>query len=75
MPYVPGREGVGVVKSGHLLPPGKTYWFETSGSMAELVTADEDRAIEVPYGIDDGTAAGSASPASRRGSPSSGAPS
>lgn len=61
VPYIPGREGVGVVKAGHLLPPGRTYWFETGatgGSMAELVTVDENRAIEVPYGLDEGTAAG-----------------
>lgn len=60
MPYIPGREGVGVVRAGHLLPPGRTYWFETGGtggSMAELVTVDENRAIEVPYGLDEGTAA------------------
>ena len=60
VPYIPGREGVGVVKAGHLLPPGRTYWFETGakgGSLAELVTVDEDRAIEVPYGLDEGTAA------------------
>jgi NADPH2:quinone reductase len=56
VPYVPGREGVGVVKTGHLLPTGKAYWFETGatgGSMAEFVTVDENRAIEVPYGLDE----------------------
>ena len=63
VPYVPGKEGVGVVKAGHLLPAGKAYWFETRagmgahGSFAELVSVDEDRTIEVPYGLDEATAA------------------
>jgi NADPH2:quinone reductase len=63
VPYVPGKEGVGVVKAGHLLPAGKAYWFETRGglggpgSFAELVSVEEDRTIEVPYGLDGPTAA------------------
>jgi len=55
-PYVPGVEGVGRSEDGRRL------WFETGagylgdGSMAERAATAEERAIELPDGVDDALA-------------------
>jgi NADPH:quinone reductase len=60
-PYIPGSEGVGRVLSSSRLPPGARVYFETrrgGGSLAERVLIDDDTGIELPEGVDDGTAIG-----------------
>ena len=64
LPYVPGVQGVGEVLRGDQLPAGARIWFGTDagmrpgdGSLAELAVAEEARAVPVPDGLDDLTAA------------------
>ena len=55
-PYVPGVEGVGRLRDG------RRVWFETGagylgdGAMAERAVVHEERAVEVPEGVDDALA-------------------
>jgi NADPH:quinone reductase len=63
VPYVPGREGVGIVRESPTLEPGTRVRFErdsgygANGSIAELVAVDEDALIPLPDGVDDTVAA------------------
>ena len=63
LPYVPGIEGVGTVRSGRF-PPGTRVWASgrglgvgTDGSFSELFAASDDVLVEVPEGADDVVAA------------------
>jgi len=50
-PYVIGSEAVGRTADGHRL------WYPIRGTMAERVPLEQpDRAVEIPEGVDDGTA-------------------
>lgn len=60
LPYVPGVQGVGIVRAADSLPAGTTVWFPTTagmapgdGSFAALVRVPEDELIPLPQGIDD----------------------
>lgn len=60
VPYVAGREGVGVVVEGDSLTAGARVRFEAGmpgGSFAERVVVDEDEAVEIDGAIDDSFAA------------------
>src|SRR5689334_3391647 len=64
LPYVPGVQGVGVVRSGPPKLVGRHVWFATTagmapgdGSMSELCAVDEADVVELPPGVDDGVAA------------------
>jgi NADPH:quinone reductase-like Zn-dependent oxidoreductase len=64
LPYVPGVQGVGVVRSG---PPGlvgRHVWFPTTagmapgdGSLSEVCAVDPADVVELPDGVDDAVAA------------------
>jgi len=59
VPYVPGSEGVGLVQAGGRLEPGSRVYFEArpgQGSFAQKSVAQDSAAIELPPGVDDGTA-------------------
>lgn len=59
-PYVPGVQGVGVVRSSARLAAGTTVWFPTSagmapgdGGMAELAVVDDDVMVPVADDVPD----------------------
>ena len=59
VPYVPGTEGVGLVRRAAGRPAGTRVYFETrpgAGSLAEKTLIEDAAAVEVPDGVDDGTA-------------------
>jgi len=63
-PYVPGVQGVGVVRESDLVAPGSRVWFATSagmsagdGSMGELCVVADDDLVPLPDGVDDATVA------------------
>jgi NADPH:quinone reductase-like Zn-dependent oxidoreductase len=65
LPYVPGVQGVGVVRTGPDDLVGRRVWFGTragmrpgDGSLAELCTASPDDIVVLPDGVDDAVAAG-----------------
>lgn len=65
LPYVPGVQGVGVVRDGAPDLVGRRVWFATSagmapgdGSLAELAAARTEDVVPVPDGVDDATVAG-----------------
>jgi NADPH2:quinone reductase len=49
-PYVVGSEGVGTA------PDKKRVWFRGNGALAEQAAASPGQTVEVPEGVDDGTA-------------------
>ena len=58
LPYVPGVQGVGVVRGGPDALVGRTVWFPTSagmapgdGAMADLVAVPADAVVEVGDGL------------------------
>ena len=60
LPYVPGVQGVGVVRESDTLPSGTRVWFPTTagmapgdGSLAELALAAESDLVPLPDGVDD----------------------
>ncbi|MGW5240351.1 zinc-binding dehydrogenase [Monashia sp. NPDC004114] len=64
LPYVPGVQGVGVVRSGPPELAGRHIWFATTagmapgdGSLSELCAVDPADAVELPDGVDDSVAA------------------
>ena len=59
-PYVPGSEGMGVVRTSERFAPGTRVRFGASrpGVLAELVAAPEDSLVAVPVAVDDAFAAG-----------------
>jgi NADPH:quinone reductase-like Zn-dependent oxidoreductase len=64
LPYVPGVQGVGVVRSGPPQLVGRHVWFATTagmapgdGSMSELCAVDPADLVELPEGVDDAVAA------------------
>jgi NADPH:quinone reductase-like Zn-dependent oxidoreductase len=63
VPYVPGVEGVGTVVEADALEPGTRVWFafdrfdNALGSMAELCSVEEARAMVIRHDIDDVTSA------------------
>jgi len=63
-PYVPGVQGVGVVRSSSVWPEGTRVWFATDagmkpgdGSMAELCSVLDDDLVPLPQGVDAAQAA------------------
>jgi NADPH:quinone reductase len=63
-PYVPGVQGIGVVRESGSLPPGTRVWFPTGagmrpgdGSLAELCAVRDDDLVTLPDGLDDAAAA------------------
>ena len=53
-PFVPGAEAVGEVVSSAVHPPGTRVWcLAMVGSLAELVSAPDDRVVPVPDGLSD----------------------
>jgi NADPH:quinone reductase-like Zn-dependent oxidoreductase len=59
-PYVPGVQGVGVVRQSDRLAPGTPVWFATSagmsagdGSLAELCTVPDDDLVAISVDVDD----------------------
>ncbi len=64
LPYVPGVQGVGVVRSGPAQLVGRQVWFATTagmapgdGSLSEVCAADPADVVELPEGVDDAVAA------------------
>jgi NADPH2:quinone reductase len=63
VPYAPGREGAGVVKESSTVAPGTRVHFErdsgygANGSIAELITVEEDTLVPLPDGTEDALAA------------------
>ena len=63
VPYAPGREGAGVVRTAASLKPGTRVRFEgasgygTNGSLAELAAVAESALVPLPDEADDATAA------------------
>ena len=64
LPYVPGVQGVGVVRSGPEELRGRRVWFPTTagmhpgdGSLAQLCAADVADVVALPDGVDDALAA------------------
>src|SRR5579883_1382765 len=60
LPYVPGTQGVGIVKEADTLTPGQRVWFSCDagmkpgdGSMAQYCVIDESAALALPDQIDD----------------------
>src|SRR5579883_2129096 len=60
LPYIPGTQGVGVVKEADTLTPGQRVWFSCDagmkpgdGSMAQYCVIDESAALALPDQIDD----------------------
>ncbi len=60
LPYVPGSEGMGVVRTSERLAPGTRVRFGASrpGALAELVAVPEESLVVVPDAVDDAFAAG-----------------
>ncbi len=60
LPYVPGSEGMGLVRTSERLAPGTRVRFGTSrpGALAELVAVPEESLVAVPDAVDDAFAAG-----------------
>ena len=65
LPYVPGVQGIGVVRSGPDDLVGRRVWFGTTagmqpgdGSLAEVCVVAPDAVVPLPAGVDDGVAAG-----------------
>lgn len=59
-PYVPGVQGVGVVRESVAVPHGSRVWFPTTagmrpgdGSMAQLCAVDDADLVLVPTGVED----------------------
>jgi NADPH:quinone reductase-like Zn-dependent oxidoreductase len=60
VPYVPGREGVGVVVQSSGMKPGTKVYFEThpgDGALAKRALAEDRYLVEVPTGVPDALAA------------------
>lgn len=64
LPYVPGVQGVGVVRSAETLAPGTRVWFPTTagmapgdGSLAELVRVPEEELVALPDDVEDAVVA------------------
>lgn len=64
LPYVPGVQGVGIVRSGPEELRGRRVWFPTTagmhpgdGSLAQLCVADAADVVPLPDGVDDALAA------------------
>lgn len=59
LPYVPGSEGVGVVRESARWPAGTRVRFQagTPGALAEVVVAADEALVEVPDAVDDAVAA------------------
>ena len=64
LPYVPGVQGVGIVRSGPEELRGRRVWFPTTagmhpadGSLAQLCAADVADVVPLPDGVDDALAA------------------
>src|SRR5215207_3521283 len=64
LPYVPGVQGVGIVRSGPEELRGRRVWFPTTagmhpgdGSLAQLCAADVTDVVPLPDGVDDALAA------------------
>lgn len=64
LPYVPGVQGVGVVRESDTLSSGTRVWFPTTagmapgdGSLAELALASEADLVALPDGVGDELAA------------------
>jgi NADPH2:quinone reductase len=60
LPYVPGVQGVGIVRQATALPSGSRVWFPTTagmapgdGSMAQEVLVPEPHLVLLPDGVDD----------------------
>jgi NADPH2:quinone reductase len=60
LPYIPGTQGVGIVKEADTLAPGQRVWFSCDagmkpgdGSMALYCVIDESAALALPDQIDD----------------------
>jgi NADPH:quinone reductase-like Zn-dependent oxidoreductase len=63
VPYVPGKEGVGVVVAADHVPVGTRVWFEArggiggGGAMAAAAAVEEEKLIPVVGDVDDAAAA------------------
>lgn len=59
-PYVPGNEGMGMVRSSERFEPGARVRFGASrpGALAELAVVPEESLVAVPDGVEDAVAAG-----------------
>lgn len=64
LPYIPGTQGIGVVKEADRLTPGQRIWFSCDagmkpgdGSMALYCVIDEASALALPEQIEDDLAA------------------
>lgn len=63
LPYVPGLEGVGRVRSAgeavtEFAPGDRVAWSETLGSYAQVIAVPVDKAVPVPEAVDDESAVG-----------------
>jgi NADPH2:quinone reductase len=63
-PYVPGVQGVGLVRQSDTVPAGSRVWFPTTagmrpgdGSLAELCLVPDGDLVVLPDGVDDTTVA------------------
>jgi NADPH:quinone reductase len=63
-PYVPGVQGVGVVRESEALPAGTRVWFPTTagmqpgdGSLAQLCAVPDPALVPLPDGVPDTTVA------------------